>query len=417
MQISLYIANKLGLKSSAKAVSSPGIRVGYIGVALAIFIMLIAVFVVNGFKKDITTKLLGFNANITLYAPDDANNPAFTSGLRLTDSLRSILSESAGQSDFSLIIRQPAVFKTNDNFQGIILKGISPDATEWGFYSDNMIEGHVPATDDGSNAVVISASTASKLGLSSGDKILTHFLDGSNIRTRNLKITGVFDSHFHEFDDAFAITPIEMLQKLNHVDSITGTAIEIRGLPLEQTQRVAASVNSALIDATVKNPENPMLFKVNTIKDSCIQYLSWLDLLDTNVITIIVLMACVAGFTLISSLFIIILERVNTIGLLKAMGATNTQIRKVFIYMAERLVLKGILIGNLLALATAYIQYRWHIIPLDPESYYLNFVPVEIDWIYVAIIDAAAIIISAMVLILPSHIIARLSPATTLRYE
>lgn len=417
MHISLYIANKLGLKSSGKEVASPGIWVGYIGVALAIFIMLIAVFVVNGFKKEITSKLLGFNANITLYAPDDANNPAFTSGLRFTDSLRSILSESAGQNDFSLVIRQPAVFKTNDNFQGIILKGIVPDATEWDFYSENMIEGHVPSKDDGANAVVISASTASKLGVSSGDKILTHFLDGNNIRTRNLKITGVFDSHFHEFDDAFAITPIEMLQKLNHVDSITGTAIEIRGLPLGQTQSLAASVNSALIDATVENPENPMLFKVNTIEDSCIQYLSWLDLLDTNVITIIVLMACVAGFTLVSSLFIIILERVNTIGILKAMGTTNTQVRKVFIYMAERLVLKGILIGNLLAIATAYIQYNWHIIPLDPESYYLNFVPIEISWSSVAIVDAAAIIISAMVLILPSHIIARLSPATTLRYE
>ncbi len=379
--------------------------------------MLIAVFVVNGFKKDITSKLLGFNANITLYAPDDANNPAFTSGLRLTDSLRSILSETIGQNDFSLIIRQPAVFKTNDNFQGIILKGIATDASEWDFYSENLIDGHVPTTDDGTNSVVISASTASKLGLTSGDKILTHFLDGNNIRTRNLKITGVFDSHFHEFDNAFAITPIGMLQKLNHVDSITGTAIEIRGLPLDQTQSIAASVNSALIDATVRNPENPMIFKVNTIEDSCIQYLSWLDLLDTNVITIIVLMACVAGFTLISSLFIIILERVNTIGMLKAMGATNTQIRKIFIYMAERLVLKGILIGNLLAITAAYLQYKWHIIPLDPESYYLNFVPVEISWTTVAIVDAAAIIISAMVLVLPSHIIARLSPATTLHYE
>lgn len=417
MHISLYIANKLGLKSSGKAGSSPGIRVGYIGVALAIFIMLLAVFVVNGFKKDITSKLLGFNANITLYAPDDANNPAFTSGLRLTDSLRSILSETIGRNDFSQIIRQPAVFKTNDNFQGIILKGIAADASEWDFYSENLIDGHVPTTDDGTNAVVISASTASKLGLTSGDKILTHFLDGNNIKTRNLKITGVFDSHFHEFDDAFAITPIGMLQKLNHVDSITGTAIEIRGLPLDLTQNFATSVNSALIDATVRNPENPMIFKVNTIEDSCIQYLSWLDLLDTNVVTIIVLMACVAGFTLISSLFIIILERVNTIGMLKAMGATNTQIRKIFIYMAERLVLKGILIGNLLAIAAAYLQYKWHIIPLDPESYYLNFVPVEISWTTIAIVDAAAIIISAMVLVLPSHIIARLSPATTLHYE
>ena len=168
---------------------------------------------------------------------------------------------------------------------------------------------------------------------------------------------------------------------------------------------------------TISNPDNPMLCHVSTIDETCSQYLNWLDLLDTNVTVIILLMACVASFTLISSLFILILERVNTVGLLKALGATNRQIRYIFIYMAQRLVIRGMIIGNVIALAFVWLQYSYRVIPLDADAYYLNYVPVSLSWHAVAIVDIAVIVISALVLILPSHIIATLSPSTTLRYE
>lgn len=416
MNVSLYIANRLGLKSGREG-RSPGVWVGYVGVALAILIMLLAIFVVNGFKRDITGKLLGFNAAITLYAPDNMENPAFTSGLRYTDSIKSLIANSIPEASASLLIRQPAILKTDTDFQGIVLKGISADASEWDFYAANLIEGNIPTAADGANVILLSAVSASKMGLKTGDKVLTHFLDGNSVRSRNLKITGIFDTHFHDFDNAVALTSIKMLQHLNHVDSLTGTGIEIRGLRIDDSDRKASELHAGLINATVSNPTNPMLYNVVTISENCVQYLSWLDLLDTNVITIIILMACVAGFTLISSLFIIILERVNTIGLLKAMGATNTQIRTTFIYMAERIVLKGIIIGNILAIAISFIQEKWHILPLDAEAYYINYVPIELNWYALAIVDISAIIISALVLILPSHLIARLSPSVTLRYE
>ena len=160
-----------------------------------------------------------------------------------------------------------------------------------------------------------------------------------------------------------------------------------------------------------------MIYNTDNIITSCGQYLSWLDLLDTNVAVIIILMAFVSGFTLISSLFIIILERVHTIGLLKALGATNAQIRRIFIYMAQKLVITGIIVGNIVALALAWMQNRWHFMTLDPDTYYLSHVPVSISWSTFVLVDVAVIAVSVLVLILPSHIIARLSPASTLHYE
>ena len=298
-----------------------------------------------------------------------------------------------------------------------MLKGIEPRAAEWQFFADNMIAGAVPADTAGANVVVISENTARKLGVGVGDKIDTHFLAGDNLRTRRLMVTGLFATHFHDFDDTFALTSIEMLQQLNRVDSLTGTAVEIRNLPLNQSQAVARHLMDEMIHHSALHPDHPMIYDVATIADTGGQYLNWLDLLDTNVAVIIVLMAFVAGFTLISSLFIIILERVGMIGLLKALGATNGQVRRIFIYMAMRLVITGVAIGTLLAIAIALIQSRYHLMPLSPESYYLSFVPMQINWLHVALVDVTALVVAALVLILPSQLVASMSPASTLRYE
>lgn len=415
MNVSLYIAKRLGLKSADGGGRSPGVWVGYIGVALAIFIMLVSIFVVNGFKKEITAKLTGFNADVTLLAPEYSDNPAFTSGIRLTDSVKDVVYKHVPEAKITLSIHQPAILKTENDFQGIILKGLSSDIDSWSFFENSLVSGNLLAGEQ--NSILISSVTASQLGLKAGDKITTHFLDGNSVRTRKLTITGVFDTHFNDFDSNYALTPIEMLQHLNHIDSITGTAIELRGIDVDNVEETAMRINNDLISSTVENPQNPLMCRVSTIQESCGQYLSWLDLLDTNVVTIIILMACVAAFTLISSLFIIILERVNTIGLLKAIGATNTQIRKTFIYMAERLVITGLLFGNLLALIFAYLQSKYHLIPLDADAYYLDYVPVDFNLTSLLIVNLSAIVISSLVLILPSHLIAKLSPASSLRFE
>lgn len=415
MNISLYIARRLGLKADSSRQTSPGLIAGYIGVALAITIMLMSLFIVHGFKKEIKDKLLGFNAPISIHAPENDANPAFTSGIRLTDSLRNLISSTVDGAVPTISISQPAIFKTEDNFQGIVLKGI--DSSKWNFFKDNLTEGDIPNEESGDNSVVVSRNTARLLGLKVGERLTTHFLDENNIRSRKLTITGIFESHFSDFDNTYAATPIAMLQKLNHVDSITGTMIEVGPIDFDYIQLKASELNNALVADAVSRREPTGIPHTSTIVDMCGRYFSWLDLLDTNVIVIIVLMACVSGFTLVSSLFIIILEHVNTIGLLKALGASNRQIRGIFIYMAQRLVVKGIIIGNVIAIALAFAQIKWQLIPLDPDSYYLSNVPIDFSWITIAIVDICAIIVSALVLILPSHLIAQLSPATSLRYE
>ena len=417
MNVALHIARRLGLKTGRTRRLSPGIVVGYVGVALAITIMLLSMFVVNGFKKDIREKLLGFNAPITILAPENVEHPAYTAGIRLTDTLQNAIKSAIPNSTTALTINQPAIFKTDNDFQGIVLKGIQPGA--WDFFSQNIIDGSIPSIEDetGDNSVVISASTAKKLGIKTGDRLTTHFLENNNLRTRKLTVSGIFETHFHEFDNTFAATPLPLLQNLNHVDSLTATSIEVRGIPFESISENAEKLNRQLLNEAIANPRSFSIAKVSTIENTCGQYLNWLDLLDTNVIVIVILMACVSGFTLISSLFIIILEHVNTIGLLKAIGATNGLIRRIFIYMTQRLVVGGIIVGNILAITLALIQKHYQILPLDPEAYYLNNVPIDFNWTTILIVDATAILVAAIILILPSHLIARLSPATSLRYE
>lgn len=416
MNAALFIARRLGLRAAGSRSLSPGVIVGYIGISLAVVIMILAICIVSGFKHQITGKLLGFNAEITVYAHEKAYNPAHTSGICITDSLRNIIAEAAPGATPALSVRQFALFKTDTDFQGIVLKGLSTPG-QWKFFGDNLVEGRLPDESDGANACIVSSTTASRLGLGVGQKVTVHFLDGSNVRSRRLLVTGIFDTHFHDFDESMAFTPARMLQNLNHVDSLTGTAVDIRGIGLGRVTEVNRRLNDLLIEASIENPANNMIYNTDNIITSCGQYLSWLDLLDTNVAVIIILMAFVSGFTLISSLFIIILERVHTIGLLKALGATNAQIRRIFIYMAQKLVITGIIVGNIVALALAWMQNRWHFMTLDPDTYYLSHVPVSISWSTFVLVDVAVIAVSVLVLILPSHIIARLSPASTLHYE
>ena len=418
MNVAIYIARKLSLKSERRGRISPGVATAVIGVALALAIMILSIAVIRGFKKEITGKITGFSAPITLYAPMDSETPSLTSGIHLTDTLQTIIAEAAPDSRADLIIRQPAIFKTDSDFQGIILKGL-PQGEAWKFYGENLTEGALPSdtAEAYPNQVVISARTAAALGLRTGDRVPTHFLSDNSLRTRGLTVSGIFDSHFSDFDQTVALTPLAMLQRLNRVDSITGTSVEIRNLPLEAIEPTLITISDLAIQSTIKNPDNPLIFRAESVTQTNHQYFSWLDLLDTNVAVIIILMACVAGFTLISSLFILILERVNTIGLLKALGSSNRLVRSIFIYMALRLVLAGMIAGNLLSLLLIWVQDRYRVMGLDPEAYYINFVPVDISVSDILIVNISAIVIAALVLILPSHLIATLSPARTLRFE
>lgn len=407
MTLAVAMARRLSLRA-------PGIPVAVAGIALSVCIMLVSIAIVSGFKLQIKDKVTGFEHQISIYPLDECNEG---SGIALTPSLRSVIDSVAGTPLIDLGLRQPAIFKTETDFEGIVLKGTGASGNP--FIASQIIAGEMPDfnSDTGDNPVVISYSTANALGLKPKDKLMAHFFIGDNLYTRRVTVAAIYDTHFSEYDKLYAFAPIAMLQKLCGVDSLTGSSITIDGIAPDNIETVAENLRLKLCDRHLDGDGIVPACRVESVATAGALYFNWLALLDTNVAVILILMGCVAGFTLISCLFIIVLERVRMIGMLKALGATDTLIRRLFIYMATRLVARGLIIGNVVALLFLGAQYLWHIIPLDPEAYYLNYVPVNVDWATVAILDACVIAISLLLLVLPSHIISTLSPAETMRYE
>lgn len=419
MNLSSFVGQRLSFKRDSPPPSA-GVIIAVTGIAISFIIMLLALSVVNGFKHEIVQKLLGFNAPITLRSATVDENGA-PLPLSLNDTIRGAIAETLPQADVALVITQPAVLKTDSAFQGIVLRGVT-SATDRDFMARNLIAGSLPDTTRSAQnlSVMLSRATASALGVESRQSIMAHFFDGNSIRSRKLRVCGIYDSHFNDFDHAIAFVPLSMLQDLFNLDSSTGSAIEIRGIELEQvpeaSQRIYNSLLAKSVEAAKASKANTV-YTVDNIVQQCALYINWLNLLDTNVIVIIILMACVSGFTLISSLFIIILERVNMIGLFKALGATNAQIRSIFVFMAQRLVIRGLVIGNIVGVGTILAQRHWHLLPLDPDAYYLNFVPMEFSLTTLLLLNVAVIVISALILIIPSHLISTLSPAKSIKYE
>lgn len=420
--LAAYVGQRLSLRRESGQPSA-GVVIAVSGIAISFIVMLLAVSIVRGFRNEIINKLIGFNSEISLTAAfnDSVTNEARP--VRLTDSLRNAIAEVAGpEASVSLSVSQPAVLKTDGAFQGVVLRGMPSDA-DWQFVEANLVEGSVPDFSEGKpdEQAVISSVTAEALGVKSGDKLPAHFFDGNSLRTRNLLITGVYNSHFNDFDKLLAFTPASMLQKLLRLDSVSGSSVNINGLPYNSLPSVAENLYESLLNKAVDKSSltgsTPELLRVTTINENCAMYVNWLDLLDTNVAVIITLMAFVAGFTLISSLFIIILERVNMIGLFKALGATNRQVRSIFIYMAQRLVVRGLIIGNIIGIGLILIQDRWHLLPLNPDAYYLSYVPVDLSVWTVIILNISVIAAAALILIVPSHLISTISPTKSMKFE
>ena len=416
MKFELYIARRLRLKNyNGSKQNSPSISIAVIGVALAIVIMMIAIVVVLGFKHEIRDKVMGFDAQITISNSDYTEKDK--SYITFNDTLKSIINTTIPNGQISLSIKQPGILKTDNDFMGIVFKGMGTNY-DWKFISDNLISGSIPNYNDenNQNKIIISKIISSSLKLKIGDKIYAYFFENNKIRTRRFEIAAIYETHFGEYDKLFAFSSLNTLQKLNNIDSITGNSIEIRNLPISEIENASYNLQDSLIQACYTNKLSS-LHRVDTVYNTGALYFNWLDLLDTNVIVILILMSLVSGFTLISSMFIIILERVNMIGIMKSLGATNTQIRRIFIYLTERLVIKGILWGNAIALTIIFLQSKFKLIPLDPEAYYLNYVPTEINWSYILLLNIGVIIISGLILILPSHLISTISPAKTIKFE
>lgn len=387
-------------------------------------VMLLTIAIVTGFKRQITDKIIGFDSEISLTALDDVLNTV--KPLHMSDSLLDIIgktlsatlgNEVAERVEVSQSLSHPAMLKTADGFAAVIARGYSSNRDN-SFLEQNLTEGYVPdfKADSSSNQIVISSVMGDKLNLKAGEKINTVFFTGSRLRLRNLKIAGVYCSNFGEYDDLMAFMSLSTLRKIWGIGSDESTRIEISGIPFEQIQPASRALQDALSQAYYAG-ELPDYLRCRSVLETGALYFNWLNLLDTNVLVIIILMASISVFTLIASLFILILERINLIGTLKTLGATDGLIRRVFIILASKILIKGLLIGNVLALAIIIVQSFTHVLPLDPEAYYISFVPMNISMLQVVTVNVAAVIAGVLVMIIPSMVISRMSPAKTVRFE
>lgn len=394
-----------------------GTVIAVTGVALALTVMELTLGIVVGFKDEIKRKLMGFDAQISIEASYDPYTRTQAATIAPSSALMDIVGAEAPGAESRLVLRLPGILKTDSDFEGIVFVGQSPES-DFSFERGNIVEGSWPdyASDSCRNDIVISRATASALGLAVGDKVYSTYIIDEAVKMRRNTVAAIFEADFGEYDRTVAYASLAALQSIAGLDPDEGNRLELRGMPEEMISPAASKIESAML-AAMGNGTLDAYYPVQTVEQSGAIYFNWLSLLDTNVAVIFCLMLCVAAFTLVSSLFILVLDNVPAIGILRSMGASRRLIRSIFVDLGMRIVLRGMIAGNILGLGLLLIQKYTRMIPLDPEAYYLNCVPVEIrPWSFVAL-NIGVALAAWLVLWIPARTASSVDPAKTINFE
>lgn len=389
--------------------SKPVVRISLISIALGLALMIISVAVVVGFKNSVSDKVMGFTSHIQL-VPFDNNQALKGNPVTVSDKLINQLLANEKVDHIQFTAQKAGVIKTDDQIQGVILKGVN-SRYDSSFLLSCMVAGSYPDFKDSikSNEVLISQNIANKLNIEIGNSIRMWFIDEgeANARGRRFTISGIYNTGMEEFDNMYIIGDLRHLQKLNNWKLDEVGSIEIKLNDVTEINNTSFELYNAI----------PYNLSILTAYDEYPQIFNWLNLLDMNVIVILVLMIIVATITMVSTLLILIIERTSMVGLLKALGANSSSVRKIFIYQASGIILKGMVWGNIMGLLFYFVQLNFRLISLSPESYYVDYVPVELHWLYLLLLNLGTLIVSVLVLIVPSYYITRIVPAKALRYE
>lgn len=395
-------------KDGEKRTSRPAVRVALAGMIVGVLVMILTICVVMGFKQTITQKVAGFGAHIQLVSFDN-NNTYDMQPIEVDDSLLCQLQSYPYVQAVAPFITKPGMLKTDSAFHGIVLKGTD----YWDFFAANIVEGTIPQTPQ---EVIVSQSVLNRLDLQIGGTVNAYFVsETADVRARRWKIVGVYQTGFEQFDQLFIIAPMETASRLQGWEEKNYSGVEILLSDVSHLDEVADEMYFDVVNRVDENGYN--IYYIQTLHQQNPAVFAWLDLLDMNVIVIIILMLLVAGFNIISGLIILIMESVRLIGTLKALGADNHFVRRIFLTQAALLVGKGVVWGNIIGLAIAAIQYFWHIIPLDPITYYVSYVPITFAWGWIILLNVLTIALSMLILLLPSMIITRISPAKVMHFE
>ena len=411
---SWFVAKRLFAQggSSGRA-SRLATGIATVGVAIGLAVMLVSVSIVLGFQKEVQDKVLGFGAHIKVLNYKSIGQQEF-SPIVIDDSITSKLQAIPNVASVARFCIKLGMLKTDANFKGIAIQGIGQDYDQ-SFISSHLVKGEIPEFTDSvsSGKLVISQAMAREMQVDTGQEIYAYFFE-KTVRARKFTVAGIYQTNLTDFDKNFAYTDLCTIHRLLGWDSQQYAGAEIR---LKDFERLDETLMDVINKVNHKQDAYGNYYSSLTIRQEHPQIFGWLQLLDMDIVVILILMICISTFTAVSGLLIIILERTNFIGIMKALGARNKQVRHLFLNYAMLIILRGIVLGNLLAFALIYLQKQFGLITLDPEVYYVEAVPVLVNWWWVLAIDLGTLVVSALAMIVPSFVVSNITPAKSIRFE
>jgi len=406
MNTELFIARRL-VKGGPGSFSAPVIRIAIISIVIGIAVMIVSVAIVTGFQKQIRDKIVGFGSHIQI-AKYDSNNSFEFEPISADQAFYQTIKQTKGIKNVQVFATKAGIIKTSEQIQGVVFKGVGSDF-DWSFFNDKLVSGNPFSTTDtlASDSVLISQNLADLLKIKTGDPLRMYFIIDNMARARRFTVSGIYNTGLAEFDLKFIFGDIRQIQKLNGWDENMVSGFDVYINDFDELDKLGKVVYK----------EAGYDLNARTIRELYPQMFDWLELQDMNVIIILILMVLVSGMAMISTLLILILERTNMIGVLKALGARNLSIRRIFLYNAAYIIGKGLLYGNIVGISICLLQSYFGIIRLPQESYFMSVVPINLDVIHIVVLNVSTLIVCTLMLLLPSFVITRITPVKAIRFD
>ncbi|WP_337967501.1 FtsX-like permease family protein [uncultured Flavobacterium sp.] len=411
MNLEYFIAKRLiTAKDYKSSISSPIIKIAISAIAIGIIMMLVSVATGIGLQQKIRDKVSAFNGQVIISNYDNNNSEVTLVPISKKQDFYPNFKSVPEVKHIQAIASKAGIIRTESAFEGIIFKGVGADY-DWSNIKEYLVEGKLPNfSKDLNQEVLISRFLANRLNLKVGDNFNTFFVkeeQGKLPNIRRFKIAGIFNSGFQDFDATYVIGDIRHIQRINKWSPDQIGAFEVFVNDFGSIKQVGNQIYD----------QTPSSLDTKTIIEKYSYIFDWLQLFDFNIIVILAVMILVATINMVVALLVLILERTQMIGILKAMGANNWTVRKIFLYNAFYLIMRGLFWGNLIGISLLLIQQQFGVIALNPENYYVNQAPVYLNWTYIVLLNVLTVTVCFLVLLIPSYIITKISPVRAIRFE
>lgn len=428
MSFELFIAKRIysDKGEGGKRYSRPAVRIAMAGIAVGLMVMIVSLAVVMGFKREVTRKITGFGSHVQLVSLTQTQDYVVLP-VHTTDSLRNAVKKVKGVDKIQEFATSLGILKTEEDFCGLTFFGIGEDFDRT-FFEQAVVDGEMPkfSAKKASNQMMLSKRIADKLGVEVGDKIFAYFMGDGKLRARRFLVKGIYETNLSDYDNNYVFTDIYTVRKLNSWTQEMSSGYQMTVKDFDKVEEVTFDLTKKVCVGKEnmykmrfgdEDYNVGVTYGAFSVKQLAAHTFAWLDVLDMNVVIILILMLCVSSFTIVSGLLIIMLERINMIGTLKALGSTNMSIRKIFVNFSVMLVGKGLIIGNVLGLLVCWLQSTFHFVKLDASVYYIDSVPIEYNWIFFIAVNVITLVISSIVIFGSSFLISLSKPVKSMRFE